>query len=187
MADGRRYCNDCLPESAGASTWTRCPYCAEEILAEALKCKHCGELLKKRDDRQAHPSSPATEMSGQAEDTPVEVSGPEVVSETSLRLSADTARRFRFGGFALIAIGIVLNILLLAYESAGKQLGIHPGALVVLGLFGGCILQFIGCSLLAHGKGYNPLVGLIGLLGCLGSMIVIILSNKYEKPVADKT
>ena len=25
----------------------KCPFCAEDILVEAVKCKHCGEMLKK--------------------------------------------------------------------------------------------------------------------------------------------
>ncbi len=41
-----------LPSAAGPATTKACPFCAETILAEARKCKHCGEFL---DDSQKKP------------------------------------------------------------------------------------------------------------------------------------
>jgi len=34
------------------STTKKCPFCAEKILADAVKCKHCGELLNKPQEAQ---------------------------------------------------------------------------------------------------------------------------------------
>jgi uncharacterized protein (DUF983 family) len=36
----------------------RCPFCAEEILAVAKKCKHCGSML---DESAAAPSKPSAD------------------------------------------------------------------------------------------------------------------------------
>jgi DNA-directed RNA polymerase subunit RPC12/RpoP len=53
-----------LPELAhsnsSAATTTRCPYCAEEINAAAIKCKHCGSLIRDQASAFAAQGSPRT-------------------------------------------------------------------------------------------------------------------------------
>lgn len=39
------------PKMEAKLTVKKCPYCAEEILIDAIKCKHCGEFLNQKNSQ----------------------------------------------------------------------------------------------------------------------------------------
>jgi hypothetical protein len=141
VVNGRRYCNDCLPESA-------------------------------------------TELSDPAEGSRRESTVPKA-QEPSRKLAPDAARKYTAAGYALVALGIAAHLMLLRHESVATYVGAARQSIATLCLFSGWLMQFLGSSFLAYGKGYNPLWGLLGWLSCIGSVIVIILPSKYKTRQTD--
>jgi uncharacterized membrane protein YvbJ len=39
----------------GEITMKKCPFCAEEVMDEAVKCKHCGSMLNREEKHLANP------------------------------------------------------------------------------------------------------------------------------------
>ena len=46
-----------LPEAEPAVTTKACPFCAETIAAQAVKCKHCGSMLGRRRQQPVKPAA----------------------------------------------------------------------------------------------------------------------------------
>ncbi len=72
----------------------RCPYCSEEILAAARKCKHCGEWLE---------GGPPTSATGQFSD-------PETLVRTALSSRYEIEKELGRGGMAVVYRAVQENL-----------------------------------------------------------------------------
>lgn len=167
----------------------RCPYCGEEIMAAAKKCKHCGEWLTNKEDSNRKET----------------IKSPIIVSETEHKGKASTLRDdVRVGNTqadwnkenaeALPVQALIIGVLLgIAYKSWWIGGGTFLGLLILLQIpFVGtfiCILLsliygFIGYTIGTHF--FSTSAGwVIGIFVGLGTLAMNLSSKQWIKDVSD--
>lgn len=123
--------------SKGSGTHKKCPYCAESILVDAVKCKHCGEFL-----------------TGGAEAT-------QTPGGTRQRTSTVTERRMSVTGILLHAItwlGVAMLLFWVA-ESPLITAGNHLGTTLVIVIVGSALLIALDANQLGIGTIMDPKTG----------------------------
>ncbi|HLK12488.1 MAG TPA: PspC domain-containing protein [Candidatus Binatia bacterium] len=111
----------------------RCPYCAEEILVEAVRCRHCRSWLTARDPQRWHRDHPERRLAGVAAALAHALALP--VAAVRLAFLALTFVHF-LGPLLYLALWLVVPLQPGGEPPLGRLLGLVRTILADLGLIG---------------------------------------------------
>lgn len=108
---------------------TRCPYCGEEIIAGASKCRHCGEWLNPDDTQDANIGSSYTENEDYFRQDYASTDRPVFIQQTSVEGGGSNG--IGVAGFIFSLLGLLLGW----FPGLGKFVWFLGAIFSLIGLF----------------------------------------------------
>ena len=105
----------------------KCPFCGEEILAVAIKCKHCGSMLD-----------------GSSQEAKVSVTGVDPFAELHTPIKGKSKGKLTFIGKLGIGLGVLIMVIGFAsFASAGFDFEMRGAFSTGLVGLGGALASFL--------------------------------------------
>lgn len=146
------------PAAAASAAMKRCPFCAEEIRVEAVKCKHCGSMLP----QERAPIDPEIEALRKKGITLYTVAFVvHIVAGLMARMGYET--RVISNGFFAYTIQ--------------EETWVHDFA-ILLAVFVVIPLTFIGAYKIVKSKARHPAWTLMGFLSIIGLVVLLKLEDR---------